>query len=59
MDVKKTKKGTKKFTDKEKLAIIEECKLNGQKLNLAKYGIHASTFSLLEKEIYGVCRSWS
>jgi len=44
MEVKQTKKGTKKFADKEKLAIIEESMLNGQKLTLAKYGVYDSTF---------------
>lgn len=56
MTVKKTEKGTKKFTSEEKLAIIKEAERNGQKVTLAKYDIYASTFSYWKKKhlVHGV-----
>jgi len=55
MTVKKTEKGTKKFTPAEKLAIIKEAKLKGQKVTLVKYDIYASTFHYWKKKynVYG------
>jgi len=55
MTVKKTEKGTKKFTPAEKLAIIKEAELKGQKVTLAKYDIYASTFHYWKKKynVYG------
>ena len=53
--MKKTEKGTKKFTKEEKLSIIEEAKSNGVKLTLSKYGIYPSTFYYWKRklEVYG------
>lgn len=34
----------RKFTEKEKLTIIKECKANGVKPTLAKYGVFPATY---------------
>ena len=44
MDVRKTSKGTKKFTKEEKLAILKESKVNGVKVTLSKYELYPATF---------------
>lgn len=44
MSVKKTEKGTKKFTKEEKLAILKEAKLNGVMLTLSKYDLYPATY---------------
>ena len=44
MSMKKSQKGSKDFTDQEKLAIIEEAKENGVSVILAKYDIYSATF---------------
>jgi len=44
MGVKKTSKGTKKFTTKEKLLILREAKENGVKVTLAKYELYPATY---------------
>ena len=55
MSMKKTEKGTKKFTKEEKLSIIEEAKSNGVKLTLSKYGIYPATYYYWKNklEVYG------
>jgi len=44
MNVKITEKGTKKFSKKEKLAILKEASEQGVTLTLEKYGIYPGTF---------------
>lgn len=44
MSMIQTEKGTKKFTSKEKLAIIKEAKQIGVKQVLAKYSLYPATF---------------
>lgn len=44
MSMKQTPKGTKKFTEKEKLAILEESRELGVKLTLEKYALYPGTF---------------
>jgi len=44
MSVKKTEKGTKKFTKEEKLSILKEAKVNGVKVTLAKYELYPATY---------------
>lgn len=44
MCVKQTQKGTKKFTEKEKLSILEEAKTNGVNATLLKYDLYPATF---------------
>lgn len=44
MGVKKTEKGTKKFSKTEKLAILKEAKENGVSLTLEKYAIYPGTY---------------
>lgn len=44
MSMKKSQKGSKDFTDQEKLAIIEEAKEDGVNVILAKYDIYSATF---------------
>jgi putative transposase len=55
MSMKKTEKGTKKFTKEEKLSIIQEAKSNGVKLTLSKYGIYPATYYYWKNklEVYG------
>jgi putative transposase len=53
--MKTTEKGTKKFTKKEKLQIIEEAKKNGVKVTLEKYALYPGTFYYWKKKliVYG------
>jgi putative transposase len=53
--MKTTEKGTKKFTKKEKLQIIEESKRNGVKITLEKYALYPATFYYWKKKliVYG------
>jgi len=51
MSVKKTEKGTKKFSKEEKLAIIEEAGRNGVKVTLAKYDLYPATYYYWKKKI--------
>ena len=44
MEMKKTKKGTKQFTKKEKLQILGEAKKNGLKITLEKYDLYSATY---------------
>lgn len=44
MSMKKTEKGTKKFTETEKMAIIKEAKERGIKVTLEKYDLYPATF---------------
>ena len=44
MSVKKTEKGTKKFTKEEKVSILKEAKANGVKVTLAKYELYPATY---------------
>jgi len=44
MSVKITEKGTKKFSKKEKLAILKEAGEKGVKLTLEKYNLYPGTF---------------
>lgn len=44
MSVKKTAKGTKKFTKEEKVSILKEAKANGVKVTLAKYELYPATY---------------
>lgn len=44
MSVKKTEKGTKKFTKEEKVSILNEAKANGVKVTLAKYELYPATY---------------
>lgn len=44
MDMKLTDKGTKKFSDKEKLAILMEASEQGVKVTLEKYDIYPATY---------------
>ena len=55
MDMKTTKKGTKKFTKKEKLSIIEEAKRKGVKVTLSKYDLYSGTYYYWKKKllVYG------
>ena len=51
MEMKKTEKGTKKFTNKEKLAILKEAKENGVKVTLEKYDLYPATYYYWKKKI--------
>ena len=55
MDVKKTSKGTKKFTKEEKLNILAEAKQKGVKNTLDKYALYPATFYYWKKKftVYG------
>ena len=55
MSMKTTKKGTKKYTTKEKLAILEEGKNRGVKVTLGKYGLYPATYYYWKKKhlVYG------
>lgn len=50
MDVKKTEKGTKKFTKEEKLTILESAKVNGVKQTLDKYALYPGTYYYWKKK---------
>ena len=49
--MKKTEKGTKKFSKEEKLRIIEEARTKGVKLTLSKYGLYPATFYYWKKKL--------
>jgi len=49
--MKKTEKGTKKFTKKEKLRIITEAKKNGVKITLEKYDLYPATYYYWKKKL--------
>lgn len=51
MDMKKTEKGTKKFTDEEKLSIIAEAQKNGVKITLEKYDLYPATYYYWKKQL--------
>jgi len=51
MLVKKTEKGTKKFTKEEKLSIIKEAGENGVKVTLAKYDLYPATYYYWKKKL--------
>lgn len=51
MDVKKTEKGTKKFTKEEKLAILKEAQANGVKVTLEKYALYPGTYYYWKKKL--------
>lgn len=51
MDMKKTEKGTKKFTDSEKLSIIAEAQKNGVKVTLEKYDLYPATYYYWKKQL--------
>lgn len=55
MDVKKTSKGTKKFTKSEKLSILKEASKCGVKKTLEKYALYPATFYYWKKKfiVYG------
>ena len=55
MYMKQTEKGTKKFTKKEKLHILEEAQRNGVKATLAKYNLYPGTYYSWKKKliVYG------
>ena len=55
MHMQKKESGTKKFTDKEKLQIIDEVKKNGLKVTLAKYELFPGTYYYWKRKllIYG------
>lgn len=50
MDVKKTEKGTKKFTKEEKLAILKEARETSVKATLEKYALYPATFYYWRKK---------
>ena len=51
MEMKKTEKGTKKFTDQEKLSIIAEAQKQGVKVTLAKYDLYPATYYYWKKQL--------
>ena len=55
MNMKITKKGTKKFSKSEKLKIINEAKEKGVKVTLAKYGVLSGSYYYWKKRylVYG------
>jgi putative transposase len=48
--MKKTEKGTKKFTKKEQLQIIGEAKKNGVKVTLERYDLFPATYYYWKKK---------
>ncbi len=50
MSMIQTAKGTKKFTDREKLAILKESEKAGVKVTLAKYDLYPGTFYYWKKK---------
>lgn len=44
MDMTQSNKGTKKFTEQEKLSILKEAENEGVKKTLDKYGLYPATF---------------
>jgi len=55
MSMQTTPKGTKKFTKKEKMSILEEAKKNGVKKTLSKYSLYPGTYYYWKKKylVYG------
>jgi len=55
MEMRITKKGTKKFTKKEKLEIIKEAKKNGVNVTLSKDAIYPATYYYWKRKltVYG------
>jgi putative transposase len=55
MEMKISEKGTKKFTESEKLSIIKEVKHKGLKPTLLKYDLFPATYYYWKKkyEVYG------
>ena len=55
MSMKKTEKGTKKFTTKETLSILKEAKEKGVRVTLDKYGLYPATYYYWKKKhlVYG------
>ena len=55
MDVKKTSKGTKKFSKEEKLLILSEANKTGVKKTLDKYALYPGTYYYWKKKltVYG------
>jgi putative transposase len=51
MGVKKTSKGTKKFTEAEKLAILKEANSEGVKVTLAKYELYPATYYYWKRKL--------
>jgi len=51
MSMKKTEKGTKKFTDQEKLEIIAEAQKQGVKITLEKYDLYPATYYYWKKQL--------
>ena len=51
MNMKKTEKGSKKFTDQEKLSIIAEGQKNGVKVTLEKYDLYPGTYYYWKKQL--------
>ena len=48
--MKRTAKGTKKFTKEEKLQILEEVKQKGLQVTLAKYDLYRGTYDYWRKK---------
>jgi len=55
MDMKTSEKGTKKFTEAEKAAILKEAQSKGVKETLAKYELYPATYYYWKRkyELYG------
>ena len=51
MSMKKTEKGTKKFSDQEKLEIIAEAQKQGVKITLEKYDLYPATYYYWKKQL--------
>lgn len=51
MSMKKTSKGTKKFSDQEKLSIIAEAQKQGVKVTLEKYDLYPATYYYWKKQL--------
>ena len=51
MSMKKTEKGTKKFTNAEKLQIIAEAGKDGVKVTLEKYDLYPATYYYWKKKL--------
>jgi len=49
--MRKTEKGTKKFTKEEKLSIIQEAGENGVKVTLDKYDLYPATYYYWKKKL--------
>lgn len=55
MSMRITEKGTKKFTESEKLSILKEASAKGVKVTLSKYDIYPATYYYWKKKllVYG------